>query len=80
LYKCPVVEIELNAVVADAVAIAETNRESPSPRRPRDVAAAAAATARRATAATSAAVAAASAEDGSSKFKKILSIMYNVKS
>ena len=75
LYKWPVVEIELNAVVADADAIAETSKPQPLEPRPPDAVAAAA---HRATAARRAAAAAvaASAEDGSSKFKKNSS--YNV--
>ena len=56
LYKWPVVEIELNAVVADADAIAETSKPQPLEPRPPDVAAAHRV--------------AASAEDGSSKLKK----------
>ena len=66
LYKWPVVEIELNAVVADADAIAETSKPQPLEPRPPDGAAAAAAAAHRA----AAAAVAASAEDGSSKLKK----------
>jgi len=73
LYKWPVVEIELNAVVADADAIAETSKPQPLEPRPPDAAAAAAAVAARRVAA---AAVAASAEDGSSKFKKNSS--YNV--
>ena len=72
LYKWPVVEIELNAVVADADAIAETSKPQPLEPRPPDAAAAAAVAARR----VAAAAVAASAEDGSSKFKKNSS--YNV--
>ena len=63
LYKWPVVEIEPNAVVADAVATVEISKLQPLAHSPPD-AAAAAVTARRATAA--AAAVAASAEDGSS--------------